>query len=56
MQPSFRADTSPICFEKFDYIEKFLEFDEQLKNNKEKFHELISVIWVLFINTSDAHT
>ena len=53
---AFRTDTSRICFEKFDDIEKFVEFDEQLKNNEEKLHELVSFIWVLFINSSDAHT
>ena len=37
----FRTDTSLICIEKFDDIGKFLEFDEQLKNNEEKFHELV---------------
>ena len=52
---AFRTDTSPNCFEKFDDIEKFLEFDEQLKNSKEKFDELVSVILVLFINSSEAH-
>ena len=52
---AFRTDTSPSCFEKFDAIEMFLEFDEQLKKSKEKFDELVSVIWVLFINSSDAH-
>ena len=41
---AFRTDTSPSCFEKFDAIEKFLEFDEQLKKSKEKFDELVSVI------------
>ena len=41
---TFRADVSRICFEEFDDIEKFLEFDEQLKNNEEKVHELVSVI------------
>ena len=41
---AFRTDASRICFEEFDDIEKFLEFDEQLKNNEEKFHELVSVI------------
>ena len=40
----FRTDTSPICFETFDDIEKFLEFDEQLKNSEEKFHVLVSII------------
>ena len=41
---AFRTDTSPSCFEKFDAIEMFLEFDEQLKKSKEKFDELVSVI------------
>ena len=40
----FRTDTPPICFEKFDDIEKFLEFDDRLKNNEEKFHEMVCVI------------
>ena len=40
----FRTDTSLICFEKFDDIEKSLELDEQLKSNEENFHELVSVI------------
>ena len=41
---SFRTDTSAICFEKFEDIEKFLEFDEQLQNSEEKFGQLVSVI------------
>ena len=52
---SFRKDTSAIFFEKFDDIEIFLEFDEQLRNNEEKFRELVSVIWVLFNNSSETH-
>ena len=32
-----------------------MEFDEQLKNNGEKFSELVCIIWVLFNNSSDAH-
>ena len=52
---SFRTDTSAICFRKFENVEKFLEFDEQLKNNEEKPRKLVSVIWVLFNNSSDAH-
>ena len=38
---AFRPDC--ICFEKFDDIEKFLEFDDELKKNEEKFRELVSV-------------
>ena len=44
VKAAFRTDTSRICFKEFDDIEKFLEFDEQLKNNEEKFHELVSII------------
>ena len=40
---AFRKDC--ICFEKFDDVEKFLEFDDELKNNEEKFRELVSVIF-----------
>ena len=40
----FRTDTFAMCFEKFDDIKKFMEFDEQLKNNGEKFSELVCII------------
>ena len=34
---AFRTDcTSPICFEKFDDVEKFLEFDDELKKQQKK--------------------
>ena len=40
----FRTYTFAMCFEKFDDIKKFMEFDKQLKNNGEKFSELVCII------------